>query len=104
MKQLFTGLWLCCALMAAKAQTFTPPAYAEVPTAKRYAWNHDYRNYVNQVFSALEANRVSTGLLLDYGFDFADAAILRHRTGRQYPAGARQKIFLHPHCYINYNV
>ena len=29
-----------------------------------------HRTYVNQVFSLLKLNRVSTGLLIDYGFDF----------------------------------
>ena len=43
-------------------QTVTPPAYADIDV------NH--RTYVNQVFGLLEQNRVSTGLLVDYGFDF----------------------------------
>lgn len=46
------------------SQSFTPPSYAEV--------DYNYRNYGNNVFGALEANRVPTGLLLDYAFDFTE--------------------------------
>ncbi len=49
------------------SQTFTPPSYAEIDT------NH--RNYVNNLFGALENNRVPTGLLLDYAFDFTEPKI-----------------------------
>ena len=49
------------------AQTFTPPAYADIDT--------NYRTYVNQVFGLLETARVSTGLLVDYGFDFTNPKI-----------------------------
>ena len=49
------------------AQSFTPPSYADIDV--------NYRNYVNQVFGALETNRVPTGLLLDYAFDFSDPKI-----------------------------
>ena len=49
------------------AQTVTPPAYAEIDT------NH--RTYVNQVFGLLEPNRLSTELLIDYGFDFTNPKI-----------------------------
>jgi hypothetical protein len=48
-------------------QTVNPPAYADIDT------NH--RTYVNQIFGLLESNRVSTGLLVDYGFDFTDPKI-----------------------------
>jgi hypothetical protein len=97
MKKMFPILLLLCALYSTQAQNFTPPDYAEV--------NHDYRNYVNQVFGALETNRVTTGLLLDYGFDFADpkmynGTVLADST----LMGLGKNIFLHPHCYINYNV
>lgn len=49
------------------AQTVLPPAYADIDT------NH--RTYVNQVFGLLEPDRVNTGLLVDYGFDFTDPKI-----------------------------
>jgi hypothetical protein len=75
MKKIYATLLLWGLLCAANAQSFTPPSYAEVPTAKRHAWDNNYRTYVNNVFGALEANRVATGLLVDYGFDFADPKI-----------------------------
>jgi hypothetical protein len=56
----FVLLLFACATFS---QTVTPPSHAVV--------NHNYRNYVNQVFGALEPGRVPTGLLLDYAFDFA---------------------------------
>ena len=62
---LFTLVLLCSTGLF--AQTYTPPAFAEV--------DNNYRNYVNQVFGALEPNRVPTGLLADYGFDFTDPKI-----------------------------
>jgi hypothetical protein len=46
------------------SQTYTPPSFAEVDT--------NYRSYANNVFGALETNRVPTGLLIDYAFDFTD--------------------------------
>src|SRR5688500_4161067 len=49
------------------AQTFTPPSYAEI--------DDNYRNHVNNVFGLLESNRVITGLLMDYGFDFMEPKI-----------------------------
>ena len=49
------------------SQTFTPPSYAEI--------DNNHRNYVNQLFGALEVNRVPTGLLMDYAFDFAEPKI-----------------------------
>jgi len=51
-----------------RAQTFTPPDFADV--------NPNHRNYVNNLFGALEANRVQTGLLMDYAFDFAEPKFL----------------------------
>ena len=49
------------------SQIFSPPPYATIDT--------NYRSYVNQVFGQLEANRVSTGLLMDYSLDFTEAKI-----------------------------
>ncbi len=67
MKKIFQFLFLFCAISTTKAQTFTPPAFADV--------DNNYRTYVNQVFGALESNRVTTGFLADYGFDFTDPKI-----------------------------
>jgi hypothetical protein len=64
MKKIFQLFLLLLTIYTAKAQIYTPPAFAEV--------DNNYRNYVNNVFGALEANRVPTGLLADYGFDFTD--------------------------------
>lgn len=64
-KILFFFLLLCSNII--HAQNFTVPAFADI--------DNNYRNYVNNVFGALEANRVSTGLLADYGFDFTDPKI-----------------------------
>ena len=50
-----------------KSQSVTPPAYAAVDS--------NYRTYANNLFGLLEPNRVSTGLLADYGFDFTDPKI-----------------------------
>ncbi|MFT3948613.1 MAG: hypothetical protein QM763_16740 [Agriterribacter sp.] len=44
--------------------TFTLPSYTDV--------NNNYRTYANNVFGLLEANRLPTGLLLDYAFDFTE--------------------------------
>jgi hypothetical protein len=49
------------------SQTYTPPSFAEIDT--------NYRHYVNTIFGALETNRVPTGLLIDYGFDFTEPKI-----------------------------
>lgn len=62
-KQLFTALLLAWVFFG-HSQAFTPPAYAEI--------NDSYRNHVNNVFGILEYNRVSTGLLVDYGINYAD--------------------------------
>jgi hypothetical protein len=67
MIRIFQLLLLLCVISTTKAQTFTPPAFADV--------DNDYRTYVNQVFGALETNRVPTGFLADYGFDFTDPKI-----------------------------
>jgi hypothetical protein len=67
MKKIFHLFFLLFAISTTKAQSFTPPAFADV--------DNNYRTYVNQVFGALEANRVPTGFLSDYGFDFTDPKI-----------------------------
>ncbi len=67
MKQLLQTVLAILVTLQAISQTFTPPSFADV--------DNNYRTYVNQVFGALEANRVSTGLLADYGFDFTDPKI-----------------------------
>jgi hypothetical protein len=43
---------------------YAVPSNAEVDS--------NFHTYVNQVFGGLEPNRVPTGLLADYGFEFAD--------------------------------
>lgn len=63
-KQLLSATFLWFAVIFTHAQTFTPPPYAEI--------NDTYRNYVNNVFGILEYNRVATGLLVDYGVNFAN--------------------------------
>jgi hypothetical protein len=67
MKKLLITKVLLFAISFAKSQTFTPPPYAEINTT--------YQTYVNNVFGLLEPNRVSTGLLLDYGFAFTNPKI-----------------------------
>lgn len=49
------------------SQTVTSPTYAAIDT--------NYRTYANNLFGLIEPNRVSTGLLADYGFDFTDPKI-----------------------------
>lgn len=66
MKKIYLFILLLCSTLV-HAQTFTPPSFADV--------DNNYRNYVNNVFGALEPNRVPTGLLADYGFDFTDPKI-----------------------------
>ena len=51
MKKIIQSLLLLCVLRAAKAQTFSPPVFADV--------DNNYRTYVNRVFGALETNRVT---------------------------------------------
>lgn len=67
MKQVFQLILFFFAISAVKAQTYSPPAFADV--------DNNYRTYINQIFGALESNRVTTGLLIDYGFDFTDPKI-----------------------------
>jgi hypothetical protein len=64
MKKLLQAIFALYLSIQGIAQSFTPPSFAEI--------DNNYRNYVNQVFGALEANRVTTGLLADYGLDFTD--------------------------------
>jgi hypothetical protein len=67
MKKIFFACLIINFLYTASAQTYTPPAFAVT--------DNNYRTYVNQIFGALESNRVTTGLLVDYGFDFTDPKI-----------------------------
>ena len=67
MKRLFQILSVLICSLQTFSQTVTPPAYADIDS------NH--RTYVNQVFGLLEPNRLSTGLLVDYGFDFTNPKI-----------------------------
>jgi hypothetical protein len=67
MKKILTLLLSLYAIAQTYAQSFAPPSYADVDS--------NFRTYVNNVFGALEANRVPTGLLLDYGFDFTNPKI-----------------------------
>lgn len=67
MKKIFQLIFFFCTIGTVKAQTFIPPSFAEI--------DNNHRNYVNNVFGALEKNRVPTGLLVDYGFDFTDPQI-----------------------------
>jgi hypothetical protein len=64
MKKQLLAAALLLSVLFAHAQTFTPPSYAEI--------NDNYRNHVNNIFGILEYNRVTTGLLIDYGVNFAD--------------------------------
>ena len=67
MRKIFLSVISIIIALNAAAQSFAPPPYAEIDS--------NYRTYANQVFGALESNRVSTGLLLDYAFDFSDPKI-----------------------------
>ena len=67
MKKIFQLLLFLIVTNTVKAQTYTPPAFADV--------DNNFRSYVNNVFGALEVNRIPTGLLADYGFDFTDPKI-----------------------------
>ena len=67
MKKIFQLLLLVLIIGTIKAQTYTPPTFADI--------DNNYRTYVNNVFGALEANRIPRGLLADYGFDFTDPKI-----------------------------
>jgi hypothetical protein len=57
--------------------SFHLPANADV--------NSNYRTYANNVFGLLEASRVPTGLLLDYGFDFTESQTFNGVTCRMAP-------------------
>lgn len=67
MKKILQTLLIAIFSLQAFSQTVIPPTYADIDT------NH--RTYVNQVFGLLEPNRVATGLLMDYAFDFTDPKI-----------------------------
>ncbi|MBA3673705.1 MAG: hypothetical protein H0W75_01900 [Chitinophagaceae bacterium] len=67
MKRILQLFLLLFTTYTVTAQTYTPPAFAET--------DNNYRNYVNNVFGTLESNRVPTGLLMDYAFDFTDPRI-----------------------------
>ena len=67
MKKLLLTALMLLTIHYVKSQTFTPPPYAEI--------NTNYQTHVNSVFGLLENNRVSTGLLLDYGFAFTSPKI-----------------------------
>ena len=67
MKKILILLIAFVTVLNLSAQTVAPPAYADV--------NNDYRNYMNNVFGTLEANRVPTGLLMDYAFSFTNPKI-----------------------------
>lgn len=67
MRKIYFFLLLLLCSFITNAQSFIPPSFADL--------DNNYRNYVNQVFGALEVNRVPTGLLTDYGFDFTDPKI-----------------------------
>ena len=49
MKKILILLMSFATVSNLSAQTVAPPAYADV--------NNDYRNYINNVFGTLEANR-----------------------------------------------
>ena len=72
MKRIYLFLLLLVCSYTVHAQSYTPPSFADI--------DNNYRNYVNNVFGALEANRVPTGLLADYGFDFTDPQIYNGST------------------------
>ena len=67
MKKIFQLVLLFCVISTTEAQTFTPPTFADI--------DNNYRTYVNQLFGVLESNRITTGLLVDYGFDFTNPKI-----------------------------
>ena len=65
-KSLLTAFSLYCYVLL-NAQTFVTPAHADIDS--------NFRTNVNQVFGALESNRVPTGFLLDYAVDFAEPKV-----------------------------
>ncbi len=68
MKKILLTTLMMLLLKSVFAQ-FAPPLQADVDTS--------FRHYVNGSFAALELNRVPTGLLLDYAFDFTDPKALK---------------------------
>lgn len=67
MKRILPVLGLLFIIHSPKAQTVSPPVFADVDT--------NFSTYVSHVFGALENNRVATGLLVDYGIDFTNPRI-----------------------------
>jgi len=67
MKQIILTLLIAIITITSFSQSFTPPSYADI--------DNNHRNYVNSVFGTLEPNRVPTGLLLDYAFEFTEPRI-----------------------------
>ena len=64
MKKLLLTASLLFSILLSFSQSFTPPPYADI--------NTNYQTHINNVFGLLESNRVTTGLLLDYGFAFTN--------------------------------
>ena len=67
MKKLLLTASLLFTILLSYSQTFTAPPYADIDTT--------YQTHVNNVFGLLESNRVTTGLLVDYGFAFTSPKI-----------------------------
>ena len=67
MKRIYLFLLLLLCNQFLLAQSYIPPPFADI--------DNNYRNHANNVFGALEANRVPTGFLVDYGFDFTEPKI-----------------------------
>jgi hypothetical protein len=72
MKKILMAMLPALLCLNLSAQTFVPPPYAETST------NH--QQYVDYTFGALETNRIPTGLLLDYAFDFTEPKIYNGKT------------------------
>lgn len=64
MKSIVLSLLGISFFLSLRAQTYSPPSYAEIDT--------NFHTYVRNLFGQLEQNRVSTGLLMDYAFDFSE--------------------------------
>ena len=67
MKKFLKTLFSIMLSVSVFSQTARPPAYAAIDT--------NYRTFANNLFGLLEPNRVSTGLLADYAFDFTEPKI-----------------------------
>ena len=67
MKKIFHVILALLITIQSFSQSYTPPPYADI--------DNNFRNYVNNLFGQLETNRVSTGLLMDYAFDFTEPKI-----------------------------